>query len=49
MIALPGQLFYTTQIPVCLWCLTWSKGNGKFRDRRGKTRFIDARKYDVTH
>ncbi len=25
MIALPGQLFYTTQIPVCLWFLTKSK------------------------
>jgi type I restriction enzyme M protein len=26
MIALPGQLFYTTQIPVCLWFLRKSKG-----------------------
>ena len=25
MIALPGQLFYTTQIPVCLWFLTKNK------------------------
>lgn len=44
MIALPGQLFYTTQIPACLWFLTRSKANGKFRDRRGETLFIDARK-----
>src|SRR5262249_11117478 len=44
MIALPGQLFYTTQIPVCLWFLTRSKKTGKFRDRRGQTLFIDARK-----
>src|SRR5262245_17127454 len=44
MIALPGQLFYTTQIPVCLWFLTRSKKAGKFRDRRGQTLFIDARK-----
>jgi type I restriction enzyme M protein len=44
MIALPGQLFYTTQIPVCLWFLTRSKGNGRFRDRRSQTLFIDARK-----
>ncbi|MBI5115867.1 N-6 DNA methylase [Candidatus Poribacteria bacterium] len=44
MIALPGQLFYTTQIPVCLWFLTRNKKNGKFRDRRGWTLFIDARK-----
>ena len=53
MIALPGQLFYTTQIPVCLWFLTRSKKNGKFRDRRGETLFIDARKLgqlvDRTH
>ena len=26
MIALPGQLFYTTQIPVCLWFLSKNKG-----------------------
>lgn len=44
MIALPGQLFYTTQIPVCLWFLARNKKNGKFRDRRGNTLFIDARK-----
>lgn len=43
MIALPGQLFYTTQIPVCLWFLAKNKANGKFRDRRGETLFIDAR------
>jgi type I restriction enzyme M protein len=50
MIALSGQLFYTTQIPVCLWFLTKDKSGGKnaagatFSDRRGKTLFIDARK-----
>jgi len=53
MIALPGQLFYTTQIPVCLWFLTRNKSNGKFRDRRRRTLFIDARKMgflvDRTH
>jgi type I restriction enzyme M protein len=43
MVALPGQLFYSTQIPVCLWFLTRDKKNGKFRDRRGNTLFIDAR------
>ena len=45
MIALPGQLFYSTQIPACLWFLTRSKkpGNG-WRDRRGEILFIDARK-----
>ncbi|MCW5829982.1 MAG: SAM-dependent DNA methyltransferase [Deltaproteobacteria bacterium] len=53
MIALPGQLFYSTPIPACLWFLTRSKSNGKFRDRRGETLFIDARKLgqmvDRTH
>src|SRR5690606_29498313 len=50
MIALPGQLFYTTQIPVCLWFITKNKkaqqftdGRQHFRDRRGETLFIDAR------
>ena len=53
MIALPGQLFYTTQIPVCLWFLARTKSNGKFRARKGETLFIDARKLggviDRTH
>jgi type I restriction enzyme M protein len=44
MVALPGQLFYSTQIPVCLWFLARSKRNGRFRDRRGEALFIDARK-----
>jgi len=44
MVALPGQLFYSTQIPVCLWFLTRNKKNSKFRDCRGETLFIDARK-----
>ena len=49
MIALPGQLFYTTTIPVCLWFLSRdkqaqsaeSKMRG-FRNRQGETLFIDA-------
>ena len=42
MIALPGQLFLNTQIPVCLWFLTNDKtANG--RDRSNETLFIDAR------
>jgi type I restriction enzyme M protein len=53
MVALPGQLFYSTQIPVCLWFLARNKKNGRFRDRRGRTLFIDARKLgtmaDRTH
>jgi type I restriction enzyme M protein len=44
MIALPGQLFYSTQIPVCLWFLARDKRNGRLRDRKGETLFIDARK-----
>ena len=44
MIALPGQLFYSTPIPACLWFLARNKGTGKFRDRRRQTLFIDARK-----
>ena len=53
MIALPGQLFYGTQIPACLWFLARNKGNGRFRSRKGETLFIDARKMghliDRTH
>ncbi|MCR9118752.1 MAG: SAM-dependent methyltransferase, partial [bacterium] len=61
MIALPGQLFYTTQIPVCLWFLTKSKKARKVkgrselnqRARQGETLFIDARNHgemvDRTH
>lgn len=49
MVALPGQLFYSTQIPVCLWFLARDKSNGvarnaKLRDRRNEILFIDARK-----
>lgn len=48
MVALPGQLFYSTQIPACLWFLARDKSNGiarktKLRDRRGEILFIDAR------
>ena len=44
MVALPGQLFFSTQIPVCLWFLTRSKKRNGLRERRGETLFIDARK-----
>ncbi|MEI7605935.1 MAG: class I SAM-dependent DNA methyltransferase [Rhodospirillaceae bacterium] len=45
MVALPGQLFYSTQIPACLWFLSRNKNPGKgWRDRRGEVLFIDARK-----
>ena len=38
MVALPGQLFFTTQIPVCLWFIARDKKNHKHRDRRGERR-----------
>ena len=55
MVALPGQLFYSTQIPACLWFLARDRTGGSpardgmvgrlrpFRDRRGEVLFIDAR------
>ncbi|MDC0837254.1 type I restriction-modification system subunit M [Limnospira maxima] len=53
MIALPGQLFYTTQIPACLWFVARDKsgkptaGHKPCRNRKGQTLFIDARKLGV--
>ena len=53
MVALPGQLFYNTQIPACLWFLARNKrregsvSKPTTRDRRGETLFIDARKLGV--
>lgn len=49
MVALPGQLFYSTQIPACLWILAKDRSNGlvkktRLRDRRGEVLFIDARR-----
>src|SRR5437016_5379 len=54
MVALPGQLFYSTQIPVCLWFLSKNKSHRViersedlpeyFRNRQRETLFIDARK-----
>ena len=43
MVALPGQLFYATQIPACLWFLARDRREGRFRDRRGEVLFVDAR------
>jgi len=47
IVSLPGQLFYTTQIPVTLWFVTRNKkadpGRG-YRARSGETLFIDARR-----
>jgi type I restriction enzyme M protein len=44
IVACPGQLFYATGIPVCLWFLTKNKKPNGHRDRRGETLFIDTRK-----
>ncbi len=50
MVALPGQLFYSTQIPACLWFLARNKNSvgarhaEPLRDRRGQVLFIDARR-----
>ncbi|MDP4013476.1 MAG: class I SAM-dependent DNA methyltransferase [Candidatus Nanopelagicales bacterium] len=55
MVALPGQLFYSTQIPACLWFLARDRKDGTrslggagggqtLSDRRGRVLFIDARK-----
>ncbi|MEJ7569273.1 MAG: class I SAM-dependent DNA methyltransferase [Gaiellaceae bacterium] len=50
MVALPGQLFYGSQIPVCLWFLARDKsgaptrGAKALRARAGETLFVDARK-----
>jgi type I restriction enzyme M protein len=45
MVALPSQLFYSTQIPACLWFL--SRDKKKWRDRSGEMLFIDARKIGI--
>jgi type I restriction enzyme M protein len=53
MVAMPGQLFYSTPIPVCLWFLSRGKHNKSPRERSGEILFIDARQMgtmaDRTH
>ena len=50
IVTLPGQLFYGTPIPICLWFMTHDKkkrfgeGANARRDRRGEVLFIDGRK-----
>lgn len=43
IVTLPGQLFYSTQIPVCLWFITKNKAKNGKRERSGEILFIDAR------
>lgn len=53
MVALPGQLFYSTQIPACLWFLRKKRRGAGVTEREGQVLFIDARKLgsmvDRTH
>jgi type I restriction enzyme M protein len=44
IVALPSQLFYTTQIPACLWFVSRDRHNHKYRDRHNEILFIDTRK-----
>ena len=43
IVALPGQLFRSTQIPACLWFLSKGRHAGEYRERAGEILFIDAR------
>lgn len=47
MVALPGQLFYSTQIPACLWFMTHNKKPKGLRQRTGEVLFMDARKMGI--
>ena len=53
MVALPGQLFYSTPISACLWFLSRDRTGSRFRDRSGEILFLDAREMgsmvDRTH
>jgi len=43
VIALPGELFYTTSIPVCLWIISKGKESDEYRNRTDETLFINAK------
>jgi type I restriction enzyme M protein len=47
IIALPSQLFYTTQIPASLWFVSRDRYDHKFRNRHDEILFIDTRKMGV--
>jgi len=42
VVSLPGKLFYSTPIPVCLWIIARNKTRIPFRNHSGETLFIDA-------
>ena len=44
IVAMPPQLFYTVQIPCCLWFVSRDRYDHKFRNRHDEILFIDARK-----
>jgi type I restriction enzyme M protein len=47
VIALPGDLFFTTPIPACIFIVSKGKGSDQYRNRSGETLFVDAREeYD---
>lgn len=43
IVAMPGQMFYSVQIPVVVWIFDMNQASPNERDRRGETLFIDAR------
>jgi len=43
IVSMPGQLFYNTMIPACLWFVSRDRKDHKFGNRQGETLFIDAR------
>lgn len=43
IVAMPGQLFYNTMIPACLWFVSRDRKDHKFRNREGEVLFIDTR------
>ncbi len=44
IVALPDKLFYSVQIPACLWFVSRDRYDHKFRNRHDEILFIDARK-----
>ncbi len=44
LVAMPGQLFYATPIPVCVWVFARNKAAAPYRKRKREVLFIDARK-----
>jgi type I restriction enzyme M protein len=47
IVILPGGLFSTTSIPVCIWFMTRNKLKNGHRDRKGEILFIDARNIET--